>query len=67
VSVFRLYPRICITCDMLIAISVCIFSFSNIYWRRLSKTSIYQITAAFVSSKLMVVNFMLLRVDEITK
>jgi hypothetical protein len=27
----------------------------------------YQITAAFVSSKLMAVNFTLLRVDEITK
>ena len=66
-SFFRLYPSICIACDMLIAISVCTFFFSNIYWLRLSNTSIYQMTAAFVSSKLMVINCMLLRVDEITK
>ena len=66
-SFFRLYPSISIACDTLIATSVCTFIFSNLYWRILSKTSIYKIIAAFVSCKLMVVNCMLLRVDEITK
>lgn len=63
----RLYPRICIACDKLIAVSVCSFFFSNMYWRKLSETSIYEINAAFVSSKLMIVDCRLLRVDEITK
>lgn len=62
----RLYPSICVACDTLLAVNVCTFFFSNIYWHRLSITSIYQITAAFVSSKLMVVNCTLLRIDEIT-
>jgi hypothetical protein len=67
VRFLRLYPSICIACDTLIAISVCSFFFPNMYWRRLLKTSICEINAAFVSSKLMVVDCTLLRVDEITK